>query len=452
VTAPAGSLRLLRNAIINAGAEIEKRAAFVSTFDAPAGSLGCLSTTGTTYVVMNGTSAPVYPSGRTPGIVYIPFQTTYDRVASWDLYSGAFYIVMHGTNGRYYHYYAQNFVTDAMATSSAVKTYGEKMYGVDGSILRFSAIDKPQNWTPPTGTTNDGSGWIDLSVEDGESVNLVGLEIYYGQLAVFSQISTQFWQVAGDPSQNAFKQLLRQTGSLAANTVTQFGNGDIVYLSPRGVRSVRAQNVTLTAGVTDVGTPLDNEIRPLLWSNGAGWFANARTFVEPRSGRLWLVLQDRIYVLTTFQEPTITAWSRFDPPGASGTTITDSCVADPYVMLRCSDNVIYQYAGWNQATYDATQAEVITPALSFDKPHIAKVLQGFDVGCVGTWSLSVAQEPTDQTDEELIATFTGATYSPYVAQLLSGTATHVSLRLRTTDAQQATLGNLMIFYEGGAEG
>jgi hypothetical protein len=230
--------------------------------------------------------------------------------------------------------------------------------------------------------------------------------------------------------------------------VTQFGNGDVIYLSPRGIRSIRAQNVTLTAGVTDVGTPLDNEIRPLIWNNGVPWFASARTFVEPRSGRLWLVLPDRVYVLATFQEPTITAWSKFD----LSFTVTDSCVADPYVMLRGSDNNIYRYGGGLQATYDATEAEVITPALSFDKPNTAKTLQSFDIGCVGTWALSVSTEVTDQTQEELVATITNATYAPLVEQLAVGQSTHFSLRLRSTDAQQATLGNLMVYYAGGAEG
>ena len=449
VTAPAGSLRLLRNAIINAGAEIEKRAAFVSTYAVPSGSLGLVSRNGMTYVVMPGsTSSIVDPSGSNVGVITIPAAATFDRLASWDLFAGNFYLVMHGTDGKYYHYYNQAYVSDAMARASAVKTYGEKVYGVDGNLLRFSAIDNPMGWTPPTGTTNDGSGWIDLSAQDADSINLVGLEVYYGQLAIFSQISTQFWQVDSDPSQNSFRQLLRQTGCLAPNAITQFGNGDVIYLSPRGVRSIRAQNVTLTAGVTDVGTPLDNEIRPLIWQNGVPWFQNTRTFIEPRSGRMWLVMQDRVYVLATFQEPTITAWSRFDLPS----TITDSCIADPYVMLRMTDGNIYRYGGLQQAAYDATEAEVITPALSFDKPNIGKILQSFDVGCVGTWSLSVNTEVNDQTQEELVATFTGATYAPLVEQLMAGGSTHVSLRFRTTDAQQATLGNVMVYYAGGAEG
>ena len=55
-TAPAGSLRTLRNCIISAGAEIEKRTAFLFWGPAPAGSLGVVSRNGVIYVVQNGAS------------------------------------------------------------------------------------------------------------------------------------------------------------------------------------------------------------------------------------------------------------------------------------------------------------------------------------------------------------------------------------------------------------
>ena len=169
-TAPAGSLRTLRNCVVSAGAEIEKRTSFLFWSAAPPGSMGCLSRNGEFFVVANG------PSGITdwsfspnhPGVISLPFPVGMTRVADWDLFNGQFYIVMAGSDGRYYHYYNQVLVTDAMATASSVRTFGSKMYGVDGRLLRFSAINDPTHWTPPTGTTNDGSGYIDLSAQDAD--------------------------------------------------------------------------------------------------------------------------------------------------------------------------------------------------------------------------------------------------------------------------------------------
>ena len=135
-------------------------------------------------------------------------------------------------------------VTDAMATASSVRTFGSKMYGVDGRLLRFSAINDPTKWTPPTGTTNDGSGYIDLSAQDADSTNLIGLEVYLGNMAIFSSLSTQIWKLDPDPSLNQFVQLLRSTGLLAANGLVQFGQ-DVLYVSSHGVRSLKVQNVSL---------------------------------------------------------------------------------------------------------------------------------------------------------------------------------------------------------------
>jgi hypothetical protein len=452
VTAPAGSLRALRNAFITAGAEIEKRTAFILWGPAPAGSLGLLSYLGSLYVVKNGASAITGPSGSvpsaTPGIVTLPFPggVTITRVADWDVFNGHFYIVLTDDAGHYYHYYNQILVTDAMATSSSIRTYGGKMYGVDGRLLRFSAINDPTKWTPPSGTTNDGSGYVDLSVQDTDSTQLIGLEVYYADLAVFSTLSTQLWTVNADPSQNAFKQLLRATGIIATNGLTQFGSGDVLYLSSHGIRSLRAQNITLTAGVTDIGTPIDEIFRQLIIQNGAGWFAHARCLIQPRSGRVFVVLPDRIFVLTTFQEPAVTAWSTFDAPFQ----FIDSCVADPWVGLRGSDGNLYIYGSDVSSVYDATEAEVITPALSCESPAKNKLFHSFDVGAEGTWTLSVGCDPNNQATEEPVATFTGATYVNN-EMTMPEQSTHISLRFRSTDPSRARLGHVVLMFDDGSQ-
>ena len=146
-TAPAGSLRVLRNCVVSAGAEIEKRTTFILWGAAPAGSFGVVSRNGEIYVVVNGPvryCRPVGPFGNgTPGIISLPFPVAMTRVADWDLFNGQFYIVMAGSDGHYHHFYNQALVTDAMATTSSVRTFGSKMYGVDGRLLRFSAINDP---------------------------------------------------------------------------------------------------------------------------------------------------------------------------------------------------------------------------------------------------------------------------------------------------------------------
>ena len=441
VTAPAGSLRTMRNCFISAGAEIEKRTAFMLYGPATAGSIGIVSRGNVVYVVKNGASGITFPSGTpptaAPGVISLPFPggITIDRISDWDLFNGLFYIVLHGTNGLYYHYYNQILVTDAMATSSSIRTYGGKMYGVDGKLLRFSKINDPTVWTPPIPpVTNDGTGYIDLSAQDPTRPTSSGWKPIYGQLAIFSSLSTQLWTVASDPSQNKFNQLLRSTGMLATNGITQYGNGDVLYLSSHGIRSLRVQNISLTAGITDVGTPIDELFRQLLITNGPSWFVSARCLIQPRSARVFVVLPDRIHVLSTFQEPAITAWPSFDAPFG----FVDSCVADPWVVLRGSDNNIYTYGSDVSTVYDATQAEVITPALSCESPRKTKLFHWLRRRRGRDLDNGVGGDPNNQATEETVATFTGATYMDQSMDM-PGQTTHVSLRFRSTDASRARL-------------
>jgi hypothetical protein len=446
-TAPAGSLRLLRNAVITPGAEIIKRNAFVVKYAVPTASFGIISRNGVLYTVQAGATASVVePTASAIGMVTLVLPAgvaSFTGISDWDIYKGNFYIVMTGNNGLHYHYYNQAQVTDPLATSNYVRTYGGKMYGLDGRYLRFSANNDPTVWTVDTPSTN-GAGYIDLSGQDADSTTLVGMEVYYDQMAIFSQLSTQFWILDPVPGNDVFKQLLRQTGLVSRHGLTQFGSGDVMYLSPYGVRSLRVQNVSLTAGTTDIGTPVDVPIRDLIWANGIPWFHTTKMVIQPRTGRLWLIMPDRAYVLSTFQEPAITAWSYFD----FAFTVADCVVADPYVYLRGTDNNIYYYGGSHLDVFDDTEAEVILPALSFDKPNINKIFTSFSIACSGTWSVSASMDPTNQDAEELVATVTDSNFITGLDRM-PGWSTHISLRLRTTDASAATLGKILVTYETG---
>jgi hypothetical protein len=167
--------------------------------------------------------------------------------------------------------------------------------------------------------------------------------------------------------------------------------------------------------------------------------------IQPRSGRVMVVLQDRIYMLSTFQEPAITAWSVFDAPF----NFVDACVADPWVLIRGSDNNLYLYGSDVAATYDATMAEVITPALNCDSPSKNKIFHSFDVGAEGTWTLSVGCDPNNQATEETVATFTGSTFvNPTMS--MPEQSTHISLRFRSTDASRARLGQVTLIFDDGS--
>jgi hypothetical protein len=167
--------------------------------------------------------------------------------------------------------------------------------------------------------------------------------------------------------------------------------------------------------------------------------------IQPRSGRVMVVLPDRIYILSTFQEPAITAWSVFDAPFG----FVDACVADPWVLIRGDDDNLYIYGSDVVAAYDDTEAEVITPALNCQSPSKNKMFHSFDVGAEGTWTLSVGCDPNNQATEETVATFTGSTYvNPTMT--MPEASTHISLRFRTTDAERCRLGQVNLIFDDGS--
>ncbi len=447
-TAPPGSLRMLRNAYITSGAEIEGRSAFVDWCNVPPESFGVISRNGLVYVVMpSGAPGVMEPTETDAGwiAIVVPPGVTFTKLADWDLFNSQFYLVMQGSDGKYYHYFNQVRVTDPMATSSSIRTYGSKMYGVDGRLLRFSAISDPTKWTPPSGSTNDGSGYIDLSAQDADSTNLAALEVYYDKMAIFSRLSTQFWFLDPDPSKNQFVQLLRQTGVVSSNGLTQFGSGDVMYLSTYGVRSLRVQNLTQTAGVTDIGTPIDEPMHELMQANyGTQYFPSAQILIQPRVGRMWVILPDRAFILSTFQEPAITALSMYDFPA----DVTMAVVATPMIILRTVDNKLYRFGGEFSDTYDNSLKEAILPAISCDNPIAMKRFHSFDVGAEGTWTMSVGLDPNNEDTEEEVATFTGTTFMNN-EMTMPGDSTHISLRFRSTDARKVKLGNAVVVFDSG---
>ena len=153
LTAPAGTLRLLQNAHITQGGEIEKRAAFVYWCNAPAGSMGLCSVNNLVFThLADGDARPDHqPTDTAIGVIHIaqPPGDTLQAMYSYDVFNGQIYAVFVG----------QRRIGGTITTASwsrkptdkgtFVRTYKEKMYGVQGRNLVFSAVGDPTIWQDP---------------------------------------------------------------------------------------------------------------------------------------------------------------------------------------------------------------------------------------------------------------------------------------------------------------
>lgn len=436
LTAPAGTLRMLKNAHVTPGGEIEKRQAFIPAFNAPALSAGLLSMGEFVYVlVANGTN--VAPTETTLGVhsLAMPNNTQISELLDWDAYGGKFFVIVRAKNGSIFHFYDGVLVPDAKGISC--RTYKSKIYAVEGSYLYFSAVGNPNDWT----TAEDGAGFINLSTEDSEMAVLVGLEVYYDKLAVFSERACQIWFVDPDPNKNQHMQTLRQAGTYASRSVRQYGSGDVLYLAPDGIRSLKAREQSVTASVSDIGSPIDPYVRAIM-SSGTFGLRKTISLLEPLSGRYWVINKKNILVLSNYPSPQISAWAVYEP----GFDITDATPAGAYLYLRSTDGVIYKYGnGPGAPIYDDCFVDITLPYLSFQKPATFKQFNGVDLSATGTWSIYAGLNPHQEAAEDLLGTTTGPTFLTGQFAMM-GHSTHISVRLRSQVPGECTVSNLMIHY------
>ena len=448
LTAPAGTLRVLRNAHVTPGGEIEKRFAFVKFATVDAASRGLVEVNQKLYVFMPNGPGQVDPVGDW-AVGQLKLDASHiEEVIDFDLFDNKVYcVITTDALGNVLRLYDGNLVLSA--NGFFCRTYKTKMFSVAKSVLYFSAVGDPANWT---GT---GSGFIDLSLEDSDMTECVALEIYYDKLAIMSKTATQLWQIDPDPLLTQYIQTLRGAGTVSHASVLQYGSGDVLYISPDGIRSLRARNASLAASVSDVGSPLDPAIQNLLRAYGEPYYSRAISILQPVTGRFWIILPDRIYILSAFPGPKITAWSEYIPSDEDGNPFQISAAAShrQHVIVRDTNNNIYAYGGASDTgvVLDASPVEIVFPFLSGDEPATFKRFHGIDCACTGEWDVYAAYNPNDENAEDYVGKLTGPTFLQGRFPI-EGHSTHISLRLRSSANGPLTLSNIIMHYDKAEAG
>jgi hypothetical protein len=373
------------------------------------------------------------------------------RVSDVEVFADKFYVVVEKTLNVYEHYYNGVLVAGA-PNSATVTAHRSKMYAVNGSVAYFSALNNPTDWVTGGGATD--AGYIQLDGHDAGSVNLIGMATYYDQLALFSRASVQLWAMDEDPSQNQLIQTIGGTGLAAHQGLARYSSGDVLFMHDSGVRSLKARDQSNAASVSDIGSPMDQEIRALIQqairedpNNPVPQILKpSKGVVDPNTGQFWLNILDHIYVLSLSPSANIVAWSRFDPGFVVGYMITVGSL-----LIVRSENNLYSYGNGSAETYDTSELEVILPMIAGNEPATDKLFTGMDAAVEGTWVFEVGTDVQQPDVKELVATVTGATFGMQNLGL-QNFGTHIGIRARCSDAARARLSNIMIHYNKGAEG
>ena len=445
LTAPNGSLRILENAVINQGGEIEKRLAFVNVgFIDPAYG----------YVIGHGQSLHAFAVGTTPptitpGTCPVPIAShmlapiagvTIDALLDAEAYDDKFQVTgfKNSTPQRTYVWYDGVVLNDPSglgpgpeANGGYSRTYKTKMYRTNGGYLQFSGTGDP-SVLDPASTTNPGAGFINIAINDPDGESLQGMEVFYDKMALFARLTTQVWALDPDPAQDTLSQVLR-IGTVAPHSIMQFGTGDILFLSDSGVRSLKALTINLAASVSDVGSAIDPILAPIVH---VGWPYNTqpRAVVQPNFGRYWLALGDTIYVLSYFPAGEITAWSTLTP----GFTVQDFAVVENRVFARDTDGNLYLYGGLDFSTTDSCKVTVRLPHLASGKPTTRKRCKSVDVVCTNQWSVQLGMIPNNTELYELAANIDGTTLG-IESIPFAGYGTHISAHLECAAPGPAVL-------------
>ena len=327
--------------------------------------------------------------------------------------------------------------TATFVPGSYVKTAQTKMYATSGSVMHFSGIDAPTKWT----TDSVGAGFINMENQDGQSEQLVSLERYFSMMAVFGRRSVQMWQIDVDPAKNQQSQVLRNTGTIAAQSVEQVGDNDVFYLSDSGIRSLRARDSSNAAVSNDIGSPIDDLVVDWVSALGAAQVSEATAIIEPIMGRYWLAIGSTIFTLSRYPGNKITAWSTYSP----GFTPEAFVVVGDSLYARSGD-MIYLYGGPGGFANDNSLVEIELPLIDAEKPAHHKKWSAVDCVVQGHWRIYAGFDPLNPQARELIAQIDAPTLSMQRIAL-EGYGTHASIKFENDTDEEAKLCNFIIHFE-----
>lgn len=452
ITTKPGALRVLTNGFVTAGGEIEKRRRFQLLGVMPNNTVGLGAVDNVLYTF--GTAADVTPPAPVLYHRLIPTGggVTITRVLDVDVFNAKLFVIARFSDNSVRRFYDGAQVSGTFLGGSAARTYRSKVYTVDGPNLRFSQTNDAANWSGLS------SGIIDTTSQDAGSPDLIGLEAYYNSMALLGRRSIQIWNLDPDPAQNNLVQILANIGLVAPGGAARYGNGDVIFLSDTGLRSLRARDSSNAAALNDIGSPIDPIIALRRLSMSPSDAERIRALVEPVTGHFWLVWGSTVYALSFYPATKVTAWSTYELPFVPEYAVS----AGTRVAIREGDN-IYVYGGFQNAAnaldnyvptatleneYDNSTVIVETPMLDFGRAATTKQFMGLDMACEGTWQVFANFDPLAPGAWSPIATVNQTTYSLARIPIVAA-GTHIALRFVSTNNGLARIGAAGIHFSFG---
>lgn len=289
-------------------------------------------------------------------------------------------------------------------------TFNNKQYFLAGQAMYFSELDTPNVFDD---INTAGNGFIALSNYFSTNEDAISAAPYQGNLLIAFRRMVQIWVTDPDPDNYQLKQNLQNIGTFAPLSVQAVGDMDVYMLYDSGVRSVRVRDSSNNAIVSDVGTPIDKTLQPLLASLNATQKAAACGIVDPTANRYWIYIPKsdgtagRIYVFSYFPSSEIAAWSAYIPSynnsGSQTTFIPQKFFVYQGQVWASTSEGFYQYGGTDNVTYDNCGVTVLTPYIDSESPATMKSFNSVDAAFQGTWTISASADYQTQSFKNVYA-------------------------------------------------
>jgi len=449
-TSDANRLRILVNAHATEGKTIRKRPGLTKIATLEAGTTGLSAGNGklNTFYGTTGTithANPLFaahnvrsPTDPTLGVTKVHYA---------DIFNGFLYAAVEYTSGEVRHHYLDLEVFDPGQTAifdqncpntTVVTKIASKIWAVGktGDTVRFCKTNAPRDWSAVS-----DAGFLPVGLQQTGASNATALGYYQNRLVVFFADSAQIWHVDVDPANHLFLQ------AVDAGSTSQYAHanmaGDVLFLSPAGVRSITRQDITTNVIDVDVGSPIDRELLKGISGLFAFDIANAKAQYYRGGGQYWLYSGNRVLVYTFSRTSGVMAWSMYTFPF----TLDYMDEMNAVLYIRSGDNV-YK-VDRNVKTDDGIlyPVDIEMAFLDFQSPGILKHIHGMDVVVTGNCNIAHrfdARSPVLKTDPPV--TISGDSRPGYMipVELL---ATNIAPDIHNNDDQEFELHALTYYFD-----
>lgn len=337
-----------------------------------------------------------------------------------------------------------------------------KMNILASSILHYSHVNDPTDFDPSPAPPTLGEGFINLSNHSSGSESLKAMANYFDAYAILGQDTIQIWELDPDPVLNNKRQTIRDSGTVAPQSVVSFGN-DTAYLDRSGVRSLRGRDSSNSANVNDIGTAIDPTIQDLIINDKLNTTQAVGT-VDPLNGRYYLAIGEEMYIFNYFPGNKVSGWTKSLP----GFKVDVFDQRELKIVARSGDS-IYQLGGGQSAmgycpetrygtqglpdgTGDGfnSQVDIITPFFDASDPSRFKIEKGMDILSEGKWQIFILHDPKDLSKQREVAKIDGSSLKEGRIPM-TGHAPHLAFRFVSIGHEFSKISKILKHFDMGEQ-